>query len=49
MATDTTTAAGTAIDRPITLRDRLAGWREIMQTANPPASGRSTPSASGWS
>jgi 1,4-dihydroxy-2-naphthoate polyprenyltransferase len=27
----------TAVDRPMTLRDRLLGWREIMQTANPPA------------
>ena len=40
MATNTTAAEGPAIDRPISLRDRLLGWREIMQTANPPASGR---------
>ncbi len=37
MATNTSTAEGTAAQRPITLRERLLGWREIMQTANPPA------------
>jgi 1,4-dihydroxy-2-naphthoate polyprenyltransferase len=38
MATNTSTAEGTAAQRPITVRERLLGWREIMQTANPPAS-----------
>jgi 1,4-dihydroxy-2-naphthoate octaprenyltransferase len=37
MATNTSTAEGTAARAPITLRERLLGWREIMQTANPPA------------
>src|SRR3954454_2206383 len=37
MATNTSTAEGTAVQAPITLRERLLGWREIMQTANPPA------------
>lgn len=37
MATNPTTAEGTAAHGPITLRERLLGWREIMQTANPPA------------
>ncbi len=40
MATNTSTAEGTAAQAPMSLRERLAGWREIMQTANPPASGR---------
>jgi 1,4-dihydroxy-2-naphthoate octaprenyltransferase len=40
MATNTSTAEGTAGAAPLTLGERLAGWREIMQTANPPASGR---------
>ena len=39
MATNTT-ADGTAVQAPLTVGERLAGWREIMQTANPPASGR---------
>src|SRR3954451_9258639 len=37
MATNTSTAEGTAVQAPITLRERLLGWRAIMQTANPPA------------
>ena len=37
MATNTSTAEGTAAQAPMSLRERLAGWREIMQTANPPA------------
>jgi 1,4-dihydroxy-2-naphthoate polyprenyltransferase len=37
MATNPTTAEGTAAHAPITVRERLLGWREIMQTANPPA------------
>src|SRR6188474_3781528 len=37
MATNTSAAEGTAAPAPISLRDRLLGWREIMQTANPPA------------
>jgi 1,4-dihydroxy-2-naphthoate octaprenyltransferase len=37
MATTTTTADGAA---PATLRERLADWKEILETANPPRSGR---------
>jgi 1,4-dihydroxy-2-naphthoate polyprenyltransferase len=33
----TTTEAAVAGGRPMSLRDRLRAWREIMQTANPPA------------
>ena len=34
------TARPGALVPPLSLRDRLAGWREILETANPPASGR---------
>ena len=33
----TPTAEGATVQTPMTLGDRLAGWREIMRTANPPA------------
>jgi 1,4-dihydroxy-2-naphthoate octaprenyltransferase len=38
-ATAPTTPAET-VDRPLSLRERLAGWKEILETANPPKSGR---------
>jgi 1,4-dihydroxy-2-naphthoate octaprenyltransferase len=34
------TTAQKATDQPFTMRERVAGWREIMQTANAPADGR---------
>ncbi len=37
MATATTPTPTTTADQPMTLRDRLRAWSEIMQTANPPA------------
>jgi 1,4-dihydroxy-2-naphthoate octaprenyltransferase len=40
MATTSTTPAEGAVQQPVTLRERLGDWTEIMQTANPPASGR---------
>ena len=36
MATNTSTAEGTAAQAPMTLGDRLRLWRELMQTVNPP-------------
>jgi 1,4-dihydroxy-2-naphthoate octaprenyltransferase len=38
--TTTTTAPAAAGLPPLTLRERLGGWREILETANPPRSGR---------
>jgi 1,4-dihydroxy-2-naphthoate polyprenyltransferase len=39
MTTTTTTPAESAA-RPLSLRERLGGWKEILETANPPKSGR---------
>jgi 1,4-dihydroxy-2-naphthoate octaprenyltransferase len=38
--TGTTTTPAESAARPISLRERLAGWKEILETANPPQSGR---------
>jgi 1,4-dihydroxy-2-naphthoate polyprenyltransferase len=38
--TTSTTAPGVAALPPLTLGERLGGWREILETANPPKSGR---------
>jgi 1,4-dihydroxy-2-naphthoate octaprenyltransferase len=41
MATNTTADQGvTAPARPVKFRDRIADWKEILETANPPRSGR---------
>ena len=51
MATTSTAGEGAApILGPLTLRERLLGWKEIFETANPPSERpRWTHSASGWS
>ncbi len=38
MSTATPAPTETVSPAPLTLRDRLAGWREILETANPPES-----------
>ncbi len=40
MTTAAPTTPDEAVERPLSLRERLAGWREILETANPPRSGR---------
>lgn len=41
MATTSTAGEGAApVPAPFTLRERLLGWKEIFETANPPGSGR---------